>query len=146
MMTASNEPNDPGRKPDGLRLRDWLWRPWYAKLWWSGVPVYWLGMLAALRFDGLTSIYHSALGGYLNIVFFPPLVALILSFGFFREWLVRLIHSAAIGVLDENCLSNDKYGPSGMPWEFDPLDLRSGAFWIGNPLNPLNPSNINRVS
>ena len=146
MMAATIEPNDADRNADKLRLRDWLWRPWYAKLWWSGVPVYWLGMLATLKLHVLADVYRSAAAGYLNIFFFPPLVALILSFGFFRAWLVRLNHFAGIGALDENCLFNDKYGPSGMPWEFDPLDPRSGAFWIGNPLNPLNSSNINRVS
>lgn len=146
MMAATIEPIDEDRNPDELRLRDWLWRPWYAKLWWSGVPVYWLGMLAALKLDALADVYRSAAGGYLNIFFFPPIVALVLSFGFIRRWLGSL-PAATDGEFDEDYFRDRrKYGPSGMPWQFDPLDPRSGAFWIGNPLNPLNPSNINRVS
>lgn len=108
--------------------------------------VYWLGMLASLRSEAMAEFYHSAIAGYLNVFFFPPLVALILSYGFIRAWLATLDEAEAIDPLDDDLRLNRKHGPSGMPWQFDPLDPRSGAFWIGNPLNPLNPSNINRVS
>src|SRR3546814_7287152 len=26
--------------------RNWLWKPWYAKLWWAAIPVYWTGAVA----------------------------------------------------------------------------------------------------
>ena len=27
--------------PAKLRLSEWIWRPWYAKLWWAAIPIYW---------------------------------------------------------------------------------------------------------
>ncbi|UZW57697.1 hypothetical protein NUH86_19210 [Sphingobium sp. JS3065] len=123
-----------------------LWRPWYAKLWWSGVPAYWLGMLASLKIDALTEVYHSAAGGYLNVLFFPPMVALVLSFGFLRNKLASL-PAQEDGEFDEDSFwERRKYGPSRLPKEVDPLDSASGALWIGSSLNPLNPGYINRAS
>lgn len=75
------------------------------------------------------------------------MVALILCFGFLREWLRRMARADGEVLLpDEMFLGSDSYGPSGMPWEFDPLDPRSGAHWNGSPLNPINPAYINRAS
>jgi len=144
MMAATIEPNDADRNPDELRLRDWLWRPWYAKLWWSGVPVYWLGMLAALKLHDLAEVYHSAAGGFLNVLFFPPIVAIVLSFGFLRQWLASLPAQEDGEIGEYDFWDRNRYGPSGMLREFDPLDPASGALWIGSPLNPLNPGYINR--
>lgn len=141
---SAREPGPP------LRLGDWLWRPCYAKLWWAAVPLYWLGMLLAVRSNVLASFYHSALTGYLTIFFFPPMVALILSYGFFRAWLAAMPQQSSHGDdpcgLDHEFYDHRRRGPSGMPSEIDPLDPSSGALWIGNPLNPLNPGYINRAS
>ncbi|MEC3909640.1 hypothetical protein U5A82_03885 [Sphingobium sp. CR2-8] len=130
-----------------LRIGDWLWRPVYAKLWWSAVPVYWGGMAASGHVQPLGAFYNSAAAGFLTIFFFPPLVAFILWFGFFREWLAAqpYVDSDAASP-DQMFLGADSYGPSGMPCEFDPLDPRSGALWVGNTLNPLNAAYINRAS
>ena len=146
MMAATLEPNDADRNPDELRLRDWLWRPWYAKLWWSGVPVYWLGMLAALKLDALAEVYHWAAVGYLNVLFFPPIVALVLSFGFLRQWLASLPVRDPDEMDDGGLWNNRRFGPSRMPRQFDPLDPASGPLWVGNTLNPMNPGYVNRAS
>ncbi|WP_232313636.1 hypothetical protein [Sphingobium sp. TCM1] len=144
MKAATFEPDNADRNADELRLTDWLWRRWYAKLWWSGVPIYWLGMLAALKLDTLAEVYRSAAGGYMNVLFFPPLVAFVLSFGFLRQWLASL-PTQEKGEFDaEDLLARDRYGPSGVLREFDPFDPASGALWIGSTLNPLNPGYINR--
>lgn len=138
MMASTIELDGMDQERSELHLRNWIWRPWYAKLWWSGVPIYWLGMLASLKIDALAEIYHSAAGGYLNVLFFPPIAALVLSFGFLRQWLGSLPAQEG-GELDDDYLRDRKrYGPSGMPWEFDPLDPRSGVHWNGSPLNPIN--------
>ncbi|WP_066602887.1 hypothetical protein [Sphingobium cupriresistens] len=130
-----------------LRIGDWLWRPVYAKLWWSAVPLYWGGMAASEHVQRLGDFYGSAAAGFLTIFFFPPLVAFILCFGFFREWLAAQSHADSDAeVADEMFLGADSYGPSGMPCEFDPLDPRSGTLWVGNTLNPLNAAYINRAS
>lgn len=129
-----------------VRLRDWLWRPWHAKLWWAAVPVYWLGRLASLRSEAVAEFYHSALAGHLNVIFFPPLVALILSYGFLKRWLA-LLPAVEEGAIDEDEFwPRRRYGPSRMPKEFDPLDPASGALWVGSTLNPTNPGYVNRAS
>ena len=130
-----------------LRLSDCLWRPWHAKLWWSGVLVYWLGMLASLKIEALPEVYHSAAGGYLVILFYPPILAFVLSFGFIKCCLSRLPAAAGDDEMDEEeYWKKRRLGPSGMPKEVDPLEPSSGTFWIGNPLNPLNLGNINHGS
>src|SRR3546814_6878932 len=53
------------------KLSAWLWSPWYAKLWWAAIPIWWMGMAASTRVDALETFYRGALAGYLNILFFP---------------------------------------------------------------------------
>ncbi len=145
-MSLSMMENTQRQRQAPTRLRDWLWRPWYAKLWWSGVPAYLLGMLASVKIDALAEVYHSAAGGFLNILFFPPMVTLVLSFGFLRQRLASL-PAQEDGEFDEDAFwESRKYGPSGLPKEIDPLDSSSGALWIGSSLNPHNPGYINRAS
>lgn len=130
-----------------LRVGDRLWRPLHAKLWWTAVPLYWVGMWAGRYSQVVEDLYSSALAGCLTIFFFPPVVALILCFGFFSERLAASRPFEATGDLSEDRFPDpDSYGPSGMPWEFDPLDPRSGALWNGSPLHPINPAFINRGS
>lgn len=130
-----------------LRIGDWLWRPVYAKLWWTTVPFYWGGMAASEYVKPVGAFYDSAASGFLTIFFFPPLVAVILCFGFFREWLVVHPHANSdSSFADEMFLGPDSFGPSAMPWEFDPMDSRSGAQRNGSPLNPNNPGYVNRAS
>lgn len=143
-MSLSMMENSQRQRQAPTRLRNWLWRPWYAKLWWSGVPAYWLGMLASLKIDALAEVYHSAAGGFLNVLFFPPMVALVLSSGFLRQLLGSSTDRTDDDLDEHDFLARSRYGPSGMPWEFDPLDPRSGAHWNGSPLNPTNPVYINR--
>jgi hypothetical protein len=146
MMASTIEPDGAEQERSELHLRNWIWRPWYAKLWWSGVPVYWLGMLASLKIDVLAEIYHSAAGGYLNVFFFPPIVALTLSFGFLRLWLASLPTRDPDEIDDGPGWNDRRFGPSRMPRQFDPLDPASGPLWVGNTLNPTNPGYVNRAS
>jgi hypothetical protein len=103
-------------------------------------------MFASLKIDALAEVYHSAAGGYLNVLFFPPMVALVLSFGFLRCRLASLPAPVDEGMDEEEYWRKRRVGPSGMPKEVDPLEPSSGAFWIGSPMNPLNPGYINRGS
>lgn len=130
-----------------LKVADWLWRPLYAKLWWAAIPIYWSGMALSLRWPTLDAFYSSALAGFMTAFFFPPLVALILGFGFVRAWMSAEARAAPEERLeDEIYMPSARYGPSGMPCEFDPLDPRAGILWVGNTLNPLNAGYINRAS
>lgn len=128
------------------KIADWLWRPLRAKIWWAAIPFYWVGMAASLHIEILADFYHSALAGVTNVFFFPPIAGLILSFGYFRILLERSEPGSNDGTEEYLEWRRKRYGPSGMLREFDPLDPASGAMWVGNPLNPLNPGYINRHS
>ncbi|ATP19977.1 MULTISPECIES: hypothetical protein [Sphingobium] len=122
-----------------LKIREWLWRPMYARFWWSAVPLYWGGLFASSRVEFLADFYGSALAGFINVFFFPPIVAIVLSYGFFKAWL-----AAGHFEMDDETeeyweRSPMRNSPSGMLREFDPLDPASGSNWIGSPLNPSHP-------
>ncbi|SEJ73416.1 hypothetical protein SAMN05518849_11267 [Sphingobium sp. AP50] len=126
------------------KIFDWLWWPLHAKIWWSTMFLYWGGMFASLYLEPLSDFYSSVISGFANVLFFPPLMILVLLFSYIRDRLGRIDFDEA----PETDLGFDwqdgAYGPSGMLREFDPLDPTSGALWIGNPLNPLNGAYINR--
>ena len=126
-----------------LEIGDWLWRPFHARLWWSAVPFYWAGMTASSRVEFLATFYSSAIAGFVNVFFLPPLVALILSYGYFKAWLATAKSDPEFAPDEEAeeffVQRRNRYGPSGMLREFDPLDPASGSNWIGSPLNPSHP-------
>jgi hypothetical protein len=115
------------------RASAWLWRPWYAKVWWACIVIYWAGKLASYWSEPLGDLYSTALAGLLNIAFFPPVAVMILGVGYAREWFassdwefVEPIHEEmfpqrSVGGLRDPCS--------------DPLDPRSGSLWIGSPEN-----------
>lgn len=117
------------------KASDWLWRPWIAKTWWLAIPIYWSIKLASLWVEPLDVMNEPGWFGYLNILFFPPLVLMILG----ARWVRALIDTGhvVIGTYEETPMDR---GPSGLPWYSDPLDPRSGPNWIGNPIHPLNSS------
>lgn len=126
------------------KISDWLWRPLRAKLWWSAVPFYWCGGLASIWVNALASFYGSALGAVVNVFFFPPIVALILLFGYFKARIAQAEFDTGADPEEYFEWRCKRHGPSGVLREFDPLDPVSGALWVGNPLNPLNPGYISR--
>jgi len=117
------------------RASAWLWRPWYAKVWWAAIAAYWAGKVASLYSASLDQFYTTALAGFLNIAFFPPLALIVLGLGFARAWsdasdweFVEPTHEEmfpkrSVGGMRDPCA--------------DPLDPRSGALhWRrvdGNP-------------
>ena len=106
------------------RASDWLWRPWFAKLWWAVITVYWMGMAASLKISLLAEFYSSALAGFLNVFFFPPLALMVLGLGFARAWFEwsdwefveptheQMFPKRSVGGMRDPCA--------------DPLDHRSG--------------------
>jgi len=134
------------------KLSRWLWRPWYAKFWWSAIPVWWLGMAAVTRSPMLAAFYGGALAGYLNVLFFPMTALMVLGVGYVRERLDEFVgsgdgkpltdeeeeafHARRRQEEDHRFLDNIGKGT-------DMFDPRSGPLWIGNPLNPLNAGYIN---
>lgn len=78
------ETNPPRLAP---RASQWLWHPWYAKLWWAGVGLYWTGKLASFWIVSVGAAYAMAVAGWLNILFYPPTALLVLGLGFVIEWM-----------------------------------------------------------
>lgn len=134
------------------RLSAWLWRPWYAKLWWTAVSIWWLGMAAATRVPFLDAFYGGALAGYLNVLFFPMTALMVLGVGYVRERLDSFVGQGdGVSLSDED----EETFLARRRWEehnrfmddigkgTDTFDPRSGPLWIGNPLNPHNAGYIN---
>lgn len=111
-----------------LRLSTWLWRPWYAKLWWTLIPIYWLAMGEPTRPEFLHSFAHSGYAFIGNTIFLPITALLALGAGYIRRALVigRLMS------LDRDVASGMNRSP-GLPSPiFDEFNPRSGPNWIGN--------------
>lgn len=113
-------------------LSDYLWRPWYARLWWAAIPVYWAGMAVSPHVPLLTDFYDLAFAGYLNVLFFPPTALMVLGVGYVRKRMGPVDWSDPRDPDDHIYGVNSDRGPSGMPFYVDPLDPRSGPYWIGN--------------
>lgn len=112
-------------RPATLRLCDWIWRPWYAKLWWSTMPVYWAGRAASLKIVALAEFYNSFLAACLAVVFNPLVVAVLLGFGYIKAKLGR-----GELVITPSTPNPFYRSPSMGGWSdpyTDPLDPRSGA-------------------
>ena len=92
-------------------------------------------MATASRIPLLADFYDLALAGFLNVLFFPPTALMVLGVGYLREWMGPIDWS---GPSDPDDQSDQIYGvnsdrgPSGLPFYVDPLDPRSGPYWIGN--------------
>lgn len=104
---------------------DWLWRPSYAKLWWAGITIYWTGKLGSLYSSALDQFYTSALAGFLNITFFPPLALLVLGLGYARAWFAWSDWEF-VEPTHEEMFPKRSVGGMRDPYA-DPLDPRSGA-------------------
>lgn len=132
-------------------ISSWLWRPWYAKLWWGSIPPYWLGMASSTKFETLERFYDSALAGYLNILFFPMTALLVLGIGYEQRWLASLSIKAdgdgpALQLISHPDPWGDEIGGRsfGKPHpSVDIYDPRSGALYVGNPISPNNGARIN---
>lgn len=106
------------------RVSTWLWKPWYAKLWWAAIAAYWMGKGASLYSPILDEFYTSTLAGFLNIAFFPPLALMVLGLGYACAWFEwsdwefveptheQMFPKRSVGGMRDPCA--------------DPLDPRSG--------------------
>lgn len=98
-------------------ILEWIWRPWYAKLWWIAIPVYWApGGLPGFRW--FVPIYTSSVGIFLNIFLLPLTALMILGFGYFRQRLDADGWDDPAGARS----------PGRPHWWLDPLDPMS-PFW-----------------
>lgn len=138
--------------PATPKLSAWLWSPWYAKLWWTAIPIWWVGIAMSTRVDALAVFYRGALAGYLNILFFPMTALMVLGIGYVRERLDSFVRpgdglplsdeDAEAFLAQHNRDELERMMEAGRA-RSNPMDPRSGPLWIGNPMNPTNPGHIN---
>jgi hypothetical protein len=105
------------------RLAHWLWRPWYARVWWAGASLYWLGKLGSYWSEGLNAVFTTALAGYLNVAFFPPAIILVLANGFLWPWMQYHGWERCDPTHEEICSKRSDWGYRHI--DDDPFDIRS---------------------
>lgn len=137
-MTREIQPTDseeesPPERVQRAPLSAFLWRPWYARLWWAAIPAYWAGMALSSQVPLIADFYGLALAGYLNVLFFPPTALMVLGLEYAREWMGSIDWSDEY---EPFTLFNRSRGPSGLPFYADELDPRSGPLWIGHQPPP----------
>ena len=131
MDPANDTAADNNQMDEGASLRpkasDWLWRPWYARLWWAVIGIYWAGNVGSIYSPVLDQFYSSALAGFLNVAFFPPLALMVLGLGFAREWF-EWSDWEFVEPTHEQMFPKRSVGGMRDPAS-DPLDPRSGLHW-----------------
>lgn len=60
-----------------LRLRDFMWRPRFAKIWWAASLVHWTGMLFTVGVQPLDAYYNTAFAGWLGVLLYPPFMLIV---------------------------------------------------------------------
>lgn len=148
MNTSIDMPTDRPVSPRP-RLADWLWRPWYAKLWWSAIPLWWAGMVASTKVAPLETFYDSALAGFLNIAFFPMTAFMVLGVGYAQHWLADVSPQGDGDPLSEETLArfaqlreDHDRAMEDLRAGSDIHDPRSGALYVGNSISPNNGARI----
>lgn len=128
------------------RISCWVWQPWYAKLWWALIVVYWILGVGALWFRPLAKFYTSSLGSSLHIVLYPVSAFLILSIGWLKAWMDVLDYAEAHPEATNNLgwassVEDDDPHSEVMRSLHDPNNMYSplsGTMFIGNSENPLH--------
>ncbi|NLS28670.1 hypothetical protein S2M10_36810 [Sphingomonas sp. S2M10] len=121
-------PDEATEQPARLRASDYLWRPWYAKMWWAAIPLYWAPAGGPTRIAWLADFYESGYAVVTNIVFLPVTALFILGLRYFGRFLEE--GEPVDPPLDIGYGTRRGWGmPHPTMDEFDP---RSGPRWIGN--------------
>jgi len=95
---------------DALRLSNHLWRPWYAKLWWAAIPLYWLAMGEPTRPAFLDGFADSGFALVTNMLFVPIIPIVVFGMRFVR-------HAATVGRVEP--LSRNAHRIFGRPSDED---------------------------
>ena len=130
MANATDDPVEANFEVAGIehpRARSWLWRPWYAKLWWACIACYWVGKLALYWYRPLGDFYSTAFAGYANIAFYPFTALLVLGARFIPVWMSCRGWEWRTPSHDE-LASKRSTGVLRDPYS-DPLDPRCPRYW-----------------
>jgi len=123
-----------------LRVADWIWCPFRAKLWWFAIIIYWPLFLIGSAMPWAAGFYRSAWSDYLSLAFHPFTALVVLGAGFAITWWRQ-----ATPADPEDVRIGRDWRPHGnIPPEINPLDVRSGPLWIldhhnRNRLEDFNP-------
>lgn len=136
----------PLRAVEQPTLVDWLWKPWYAKLWLLAIPVWWVGMAASTKMPSLAAFFESALAGFLNVLFFPMTALMVLGVRYVQDLLGRRPiqgdgNGIGLLIVDLDPFGDEVDGRKfGHPHpSVDMYDPRSGGLYIGNPESLQHP-------
>ena len=110
--TEALQDDDQSGPTDGLGLSNWLWRPWYAKLWWAAIPVYWLAMGEPTRPEFLNAFADSGYAVVTNIIFIPITALAVLGVGFFRQAAI----DGRLEPLPADRMKRMRRAPAGTGW------------------------------
>jgi hypothetical protein len=134
------------------RISMWVWKPWYAKLWWSLTAIYWILGVGAFFIRPLADIYTSDIAYVLHVVFYPVFAFVLMSFGWAGAWLDALDLAAAHPEAENKLGWVRSYEPDGIHERWmrsyrDPHNIYSplsGNMSVGSPNNPMHASYPNR--
>lgn len=118
----------PVRSPASApKIGFWVWSPWYAKIWWTCIAIYWGGRGLCVYSERLDSFYMSWPAAYLNLIFMPMTPFLLLGIGFVWAWMDY--HGLEFGPPSrETMYPETSVGGWSDPMS-DPLDPRSPKYW-----------------
>jgi len=128
-MDEADIPDGDEQQPP-LRVGDWLWRPWYAKLYWAAASGYWTFVIVSWLWGVAPGFFNSVAGGYVTLIFHPFVIFPVLGFGYGRAWAARAEWHAPHP--DDPILRRRSIGGLPDPCS-DPLDPRSGPNFVGSP-------------
>jgi len=110
------------------RASDWLWKPWYAKLWWAAIPIYWAPAGGPTRIASVADFYDSGYAIVPNLLFLPATALCILGFRYFG----RMLDEGGSVEIWRDRDHGSRRRP-GLPHpSMDEFNPRSGPRWIGN--------------
>jgi hypothetical protein len=117
-------------EPRRKSAADWLWRPWYAKLYWAGVMGYWGAFLASWIWALSPSFFKGTSAGYLGLAFHPATALVLLGAGYVKALFYSGEWEWAKQSRDD---MRNRRSLTGMSSPYsDPADPRSGVNWIGS--------------
>ncbi|WP_447725658.1 hypothetical protein [Sphingomonas koreensis] len=127
-IDGSTPEQSPTDAAGGLRLSNWIWHPWYAKLWWIAIPIYWAPAGGPTRIAAIAEFYSSGHAVATNIIFLPVTAGLVLGFGYLRRLFAEGDPAPYLYDYDVG----DYRKPGAPHRSVDEFDLGSGPLWIGN--------------
>lgn len=86
---ASNNHDKDATKPARVRprVRDYFWRPWYARLWWSLAFAFWLVVLFDAMVVRVLPRVDQGWQFWVLMLLHPYVIVPVLGFPFLRDWL-----------------------------------------------------------